>query len=75
MDSSDPVDSAVFLSPALATKVETRDVVISTERDGSYAVARSWAAGTGPQNAVSCSIVLAVDRDAFWDYTAALYGG
>ncbi len=74
LDCCDPVVSGVFLNPALIKREEMRDVTIETARDDAFAVSRSWKAGTGPEGSALCRMILEVDRDAFWDYTAALYG-
>jgi len=69
----DPAVVATLLCPSLVTDEETRDVAIITARDAAYGSSFAWKEGTGPDSAVACSVVFALDRVTFWEFTCDLY--
>lgn len=71
----DAITAGIFLCPDLITETEYRDLAIDTNRSGySYANATTWETGKGPYESKNVQIVFNIDRDAFWQFVADLYG-
>lgn len=71
----DAITAGIFLCPDLITETEFRDLAIDCNRSSySYANAVTWATDNGPYESKNVQIVFNIDRDAFWQFVAQLYG-
>lgn len=64
----DPITAAYILSPKICTDIEPRYVYVETNKGPTYGLTLNWKEGLQPEGTYKADVVLAVDRDKFWEF-------
>ena len=64
----DPITVAYILCPEICTVVETRYIWVDDRMGPTYGLTFNWKDGLQPEESYKAEVVLAIDRDQFWQF-------